>query len=87
MEGIYPSLDEFKSSIEVVDPVLRNMDVNVLQKINDDKDKSDEKVREMEGSLGLAMQAFRDMDAKIQAMSRKPAKSRSEDSSNSVKGG
>ena len=44
------------------------MDANTLNKINDDKDKSDQKVQEMEGSLGLAMQAIRDMDAKIQMM-------------------
>ena len=44
VEGIYPWLDEFKSSIKVVDPVLRNMDMNVLQKIMDDKNKSDQKV-------------------------------------------
>ena len=69
VEGIYPSLDQFKSSIEQVDPALRIMDVNMLQKISDDKDRSDQKVREMEGSLGLAMQAIREMDAKIQVMS------------------
>ena len=53
MERIHPSQDEFKSSIEAVEQVLRNMDANVLQKINNDKDKSDQKVQEMEGSLGL----------------------------------
>ena len=41
----------------------------MLQKRNEDKDRSDQKVRELEGSLGLAMQAIRDMDAKIQAIS------------------
>ena len=34
MEGIYTSLKEFKNSQEETDPVLRNMDVNVLQKLN-----------------------------------------------------
>ena len=42
---------------------------NRLQKMNKDKDMSDQRVREMEGSLGLAMQALRDMDTKIQGMS------------------
>ena len=37
---IYPSLDEFKRSIEKIDPVLRNMDMTMLQKMNEDKDKS-----------------------------------------------
>ena len=45
MKGIYPLLDKFKSSIEVVDPVLRNMDVNVLKKISNDKDKGSESLR------------------------------------------
>ena len=67
VEGIYPLLDEFMNSIEG-DPVLGNMDVNMPKKINDDKDKSDQKVQEMEESLGLVMQAIRDMDAMIQAM-------------------
>ena len=45
MEGIYPSLDKFKNSVEEGDPVIGNMDVNTLKKIIDDKDKSDQKVR------------------------------------------
>ena len=43
-EGIYPSLDEFKSSLEEIDPVMRKMDLSFLQKMNEDKDKSDQKV-------------------------------------------
>ena len=31
---IYPLLKEFKNSLEETDPVLRNMDANVLQKLN-----------------------------------------------------
>ena len=31
VKGIYPSLDEFKSSLEEIDPVLRNMDANMIQ--------------------------------------------------------
>ena len=68
MEGIYPSLDEFKSSLEEIDPVLRNMDMPMPQKMYEDKAKSDQKVQEQEGSLGLAMQSIRDMDARIQAL-------------------
>ena len=34
MEGICPSLREFKDSQEDTDPVLRDMDANVLQKLN-----------------------------------------------------
>ena len=51
VEGIYPSLKEFKNSQEDTDPVLRNMDANVLQKLNNDRDRSDQRSREMEGSL------------------------------------
>ena len=59
MEGIYPSLYELKNSIEVVDPVLRNMDANMLQKINNDEDRSDQKVQEMEGSLELSAASYK----------------------------
>ena len=68
-EGIYPSLDKFEDSLEEIGPVPRKMDANMLQKMNEDKYKSDQRVREVEGSPGLVMQAIRDMDAKIQAMS------------------
>ena len=44
MEGIYPLLDEFKSSLDEIDSVLRNMEANMLQKMNYDKDRSDHKV-------------------------------------------
>ena len=49
VEGIYPSLKEFKNSLEEADPVLRNMDRNMLQELNDDRDRSDQRSREMEG--------------------------------------
>ena len=49
MEGTYPSLKEFKNSLEEADPVLRNMDRNMLQELNDDRDRSDQRSREMEG--------------------------------------
>ena len=41
MEGVYQSLDEFKSSLEEIDPELRNMAVTMLQKMNEDKDQSE----------------------------------------------
>ena len=34
VEGIHLSLKEFKNSLEETDPELRNMDANVLQKLN-----------------------------------------------------
>ena len=39
VEGIYPSLKEFKNSQVDTDPVLKNMDANVLQKLIDDRDR------------------------------------------------
>ena len=60
LEGIYPLLREFKNSQEDTDPVLKNMDANMLQKLNNDRDRSDQRSREMEGSLGIALQVFRD---------------------------
>ena len=44
MEGIYPLLKELESNLEETDPVPRNMDANLLQKMSEDKDKSDQKV-------------------------------------------
>ena len=62
VEGIYLYI-EFKNSQEDTDPLLRNMDVNVLQKLNDDIDRSDQISREMEESLGLALQAIKKLEA------------------------
>ena len=67
--GIYPLLKEFKNTLEKTDPVLRNMDTNVLQKLNHDRDRSDQRSREMEGSLGLVLQAIKEMKVKIQKLS------------------
>ena len=58
-----------KSNLEEINPVLRNMDANMIQKRNEDKERSDQKGREMEGARGLAMQAISDMDIKIHEMS------------------
>ena len=43
----------FKDSQEEIDPVLKNLDAKMLQRLNDDRDKSDQRARELEGSLGL----------------------------------
>ena len=36
VEWIYPSLKEFKNSLET-DPILSNIDVNVQRKLNEDR--------------------------------------------------
>ena len=74
MEGIYPLLKEFKNIQEDTDPVQRNMDVNVLQKLNNDRDRRDQRSRKMEGLLGLALQAINEMEFKIQELSITKAK-------------
>ena len=74
VEGIYPMLKEFKKSLEETDPVLRNMDRNVLQKLNNDRDRSDQKSQEMEGSLGLALQPIKEMEVKIEELSKNKAR-------------
>ena len=37
VEGIYTLLDEFKNSIEEIDPVLRNLDSIMIQKTSNDR--------------------------------------------------
>ena len=59
VEGIYPLLREFKDRQEETDPVLRNMNANMLQRLNNDRDRSDQRSREMKGSLILALQAIK----------------------------
>ena len=49
VEGMYPLLKEFKNSLEETDPVLRKMDANVLQKLNNNRDRRDQRSRELEG--------------------------------------
>ena len=58
----------------------------MLQKMNEDKDRSDQKVQELEGSLGLAMQSIRH-GCQDPNDEYKPAKGRFEDSPDSVNGG
>ena len=67
MERIYPSLKEsFKDSLKETAPILRNMDANTIQRMNDDIDRAHQKVREMEGSLGLALRAIQRLEARAQ---------------------
>ena len=59
---------ELESSLEGTYPVLRViMEANMLQKLNETKDMSDQKVRELEGSLGLVLQSIREIKTKLQA--------------------
>ena len=74
VEGIYPSLREFKNSQEDTDLVLRNMDTIMLQKLNNDRDRSDQRSREIEGSLGLALQTIRKLEAEMKEANESKAR-------------
>ena len=71
MKGVYLLLKEaeLESSLKGAYPVLRNMDVNLLQKTKEGKDMSDKKVQELVGLLGLVLQSIREMDINLQALS------------------
>ena len=42
------------------------MDANTLQRINDERDRADQRTKELEGSLGLALQACKRLEVKVQ---------------------
>ena len=46
----------------------------MLQKLNKDIDRSDQRSREMEGSIGLALQAIKEMEVKIKELSLNKAR-------------
>ena len=48
MERIYPSLTELQ----------RNMDANAIQRMAEERDQVNQRTRELEGSLGLALQSI-----------------------------
>ena len=58
---------EPESSGERIYPILRNMDANTLQRMNDERDRADQKTNELEGSLGLALQAIKRLELEMQA--------------------
>ena len=45
MDGTYPLLREFKDSQEETNPVLRNTDADMLQRLNNDRERSDQRSR------------------------------------------
>ena len=57
MEGIYPSLSELQ----------RNMDASRIQRLAYERDLNIQRNREMEGSLGLALQSINRLEASVQA--------------------
>ena len=74
MERIYPSLTEkFEDSLKETAPILGNMDARTLQ-MNNDRDKTDQKARELEGSLGMALQAIQRLEARTQELEKNKPK-------------
>ena len=59
MEKIYPTLSElFTGYLDKVEPSHRNMDANAIQRMNDERERSAQRIVEIEGSLGLMLQSF-----------------------------
>ena len=58
---------EPESSGERIYPALRSMEPNVLQRQSDDRDKSDQRTKELEGSLGLALEAIKRLEMTMQS--------------------
>ena len=58
----------FEGSLQETGPILRNMDTRALQQLKDDRDRLEQKAREMEESLGLALQAMQRLETITQGM-------------------
>ena len=68
MEKIYPSLSElFTGYLDEVEPSHRNMDANAIQRMNDEREISAQRIIELEGSLGLTLQSMQRVEARMQA--------------------
>ena len=68
MEKIFPSQSEvFKDILEEIAPILRNMDAETLKQRRDERDRTDQKNRELEEYLGIALQATKRLEARVQA--------------------
>ena len=52
-----------KDILEEIAPIPRNMDAETLKQRNDERDRTDQKNRELEESLGIALQAIKRLEA------------------------
>ena len=66
----------FKDNLEEIAPVRRNMDAETLQQRSDERDTTDQKNRELEEALGIALQTIKRLEGRVQA--DKMCKSRDE---------
>ena len=68
MEKIYPSLSYlFAGYLDEVEPSQRNMDASAIQRMNNDRERSAQRILELEGSLGLTLQSMQRVEMRIQA--------------------
>ena len=58
---------EPESSGERIYPALRSMEPTVIQRLSDDRDRSDQRTKELEGSLGLALEAIKRLEMLVQS--------------------
>ena len=67
-EKIFISQSEvFKDTLEEIGPIPINMEVEMLKQWNEERDRTDLKNRELEESLGIALQAIKRLEKMIQA--------------------
>ena len=64
MEGTYPSLREFKDSQEETDLLLRNMDANMLQGLNDDCEKNLSEIQRIGRITGTSITSYPEVRSK-----------------------
>ena len=62
--------ESFEDSLKETAPILRSMDTHILQQVNKNRERMEQKAREMEGSLGLALQAIQGLEARTQEMEK-----------------
>ena len=68
MKKIFPLQREvFKDILEEIAPIPRNMDAEKLKQRSDERDRTDQKNRELEESLEIALQAIKRLEARVQA--------------------
>ena len=66
IEKILPSQSKvFKDILEEIAPVQRNMDAETLQQRSDERDRTDQKNRELEEALEMAIQAIKRLEARV----------------------
>ena len=88
VEKIYPSLsDLFAGYLDKVESSQRNMDASAIQRMNDDRERSMQRILELEGSLGRTLQSMRRVEMRIQACEASVKKEEPKKAPNHITGG